>query len=133
MYIRNSIKKEENFWIFLFQTLNDIYLTVPMQIVIILMFQGNIEMYFKLLYILASTITVHHIIKCLRLIIWRIKVIDFTQDFLIKSQLSNFNKRFLSKMICSLHFPSVWHREITGSRKHYLPVNKNIHLDGMGQ
>ena len=46
--------KRKTFWIFLFKTLNDIYLAVPMQIVIILMVQGNIEMYFKRLMVLSN-------------------------------------------------------------------------------
>ena len=33
-------------------------------------------------------------------------------------------------MIGCLHFPRVWHREITESRKCYLSVNKNIHYTG---
>ena len=64
--INQKRKKKKTFWIFLFKTLNDIYLAVPMQIVIILMVQGNIEMYFKCLMVLLN-IKKYQAINCLKI------------------------------------------------------------------
>ena len=64
--INQKRKKKKTFWIFLFKTLNDIYLAAPMQIVIILMVQGNIEMYFKRLMVLLN-IKNYQAINCLKI------------------------------------------------------------------